>query len=262
MQPWFHEEVWTIDVLTISFLDHTNCFPTSILPLTATLFWSILTAFQRTFYHASLLESGLCRVLFVGHSANKPLPSVAFGKGPLSVTTMFAESMTLGTEIHSTKISLLSDVHSAKGGSQQRSSATIKSWRSLPLLRVEFGHSAKNLLCRVPLRSTLDRVGFVECPSSTLGKVYFYFFYFTNQTFCGMLLHYVDLHVPFWDNYKVFSITIGFSSFIWISSENSHLNCKSLETWKTVHEKMISMLFSTSYDLFQERIGNFEHHAH
>jgi hypothetical protein len=29
-----------------------------------------------------------------------------------------------------------------------------------------------------------------------------------------------------------------------------------------VHEKMISMLLSTSYDRFQERTGNFEHHAH
>jgi hypothetical protein len=39
------------------------------------------------------------------------------------------------------------------------------------------------------------------------------------------------------------------------------LNCKSLETWKTVHAKMIHMLFSTSYDRFQERTGNFEQHA-
>jgi hypothetical protein len=29
-----------------------------------------------------------------------------------------------------------------------------------------------------------------------------YFFIFLNQTFCGMFLHYVDLHVPFWDNYN------------------------------------------------------------
>jgi hypothetical protein len=28
------------------------------------------------------------------------------------------------------------------------------------------------------------------------------FFSFANQTFCGMFIHYVDLHVPFWDNYK------------------------------------------------------------
>jgi hypothetical protein len=61
---------------------------------------------------------------------------------------------------------------------------------------------------------------------------------------------------------KVFSITIGFSSFNGISSDNSDLNYKSLETWKTVHAKMIFMLFSTSYDRFQERTENFEHHAH
>jgi hypothetical protein len=40
------------------------------------------------------------------------------------------------------------------------------------------------------------------------------------------------------------------------------LNCRSLETWKTVNAKMISILLSTSYDRFQERTGNFEHHAH
>jgi hypothetical protein len=53
-----------------------------------------------------------------------------------------------------------------------------------------------------------------------------------------------------------------FSSFIWISSENLDLNCRSLETWKTVHAKMISMLLSTSYDRFQEQTGNFEQNAH
>jgi hypothetical protein len=35
-----------------------------------------------------------------------------------------------------------------------------------------------------------------------LGKVYFNFFIFGNQIFCGMLLHYVDLQVLFWNNYK------------------------------------------------------------
>jgi hypothetical protein len=61
---------------------------------------------------------------------------------------------------------------------------------------------------------------------------------------------------------KVFPITIGFSSFNEIFLDNSDLNCKSLETWKTVHAKMIFMLFSTSYDRFQEVTGNFEHQAH
>jgi uncharacterized lipoprotein YbaY len=67
----------------------------------------------------------LCRVLFVGHSAKKPLPSAALGKVLLSVTTTFAESRTLGTGIYSAKISLPSATHSAKSGSRQRSSAAV-----------------------------------------------------------------------------------------------------------------------------------------
>jgi hypothetical protein len=61
---------------------------------------------------------------------------------------------------------------------------------------------------------------------------------------------------------KVFAITIRFSLFNWISSDNSDLNYKSLERWKTVNAKMIFMLFSTSYSLFYEQTGIFEHHAH
>jgi hypothetical protein len=53
-----------------------------------------------------------------------------------------------------------------------------------------------------------------------------------------------------------------FSSLNRIFLDNSDLNCKSLETWKTVHAKMIFMLFSTSYDRFQEGTRNFEHQAH
>jgi hypothetical protein len=51
-------------------------------------------------------------------------------------------------------------------------------------------------------RLTLGRACCAECPLRTLDKVYFYFFYFASQTFYGMFLHYVDLHVPFWDNYN------------------------------------------------------------
>jgi hypothetical protein len=36
----------------------------------------------------------------------------------------------------------------------------------------------------------------------TRQSIFFIFFSFPNQTFCGMFLHYVDLHVPFWQNYK------------------------------------------------------------
>jgi hypothetical protein len=51
----------------------------------------------------------LCQVLFVGHSAKKPLPSAGLGKVLLSVTSAFTESRTLGTVIHS-----------ANGGARQR----------------------------------------------------------------------------------------------------------------------------------------------
>jgi hypothetical protein len=49
---------------------------------------------------------------------------------------------------------------------------------------------------------------------------------------------------------KVFVITIRFSLFNWISSNNSDLECKSLEKCKMMNAKMIFMLFSTSYGLF------------
>jgi hypothetical protein len=48
----------------------------------------------------------------------------------------------------------------------------------------------------------LGKDSFAECLFWTLGKVCFLFFSFPNQTFCGMFLHYVDLHVPFWNNYN------------------------------------------------------------
>jgi hypothetical protein len=64
-------------------------------------------------------------------------------------------------------------------------------------------HSAKILSLR-----------FVECHLLTLGKVYFHFLNFVSQTFCGMFLHYVDLHVSFVDNYNIVSIVSRFSSFI------------------------------------------------
>jgi hypothetical protein len=119
-------------------------------------------------------------------------------------------------------------------------------------------------LCRVPKDRHSAKPSLPSANWTALGKVYFILFYFIfgNQTFCGVFIHYVDLQVPFWYNYKSVFITIRFSSFIWISSENLDLNCRSLETWKTVHAKMIFMLLSISYDRFQERTGNFEQHAH
>jgi hypothetical protein len=46
-------------------------------------------------------------VLFVGHSAKKPLPSAALGKVVRSVKSLFTECRTLGTAKHSAKNVLL-----------------------------------------------------------------------------------------------------------------------------------------------------------
>jgi hypothetical protein len=43
---------------------------------------------------------------------------------------------------------------------------------------------------------------FAECPSLDTRQSVFLFFKFWQPNFCGMLLHYVDLHVPFLDNYN------------------------------------------------------------
>jgi hypothetical protein len=137
---------------------------------------------------------GLCRV-----SASLPSAfSCALDKAA------FAESRTrqspaLGNELiyrvqdtrHkklSAKTRLPSDKHSKKAALGKGPSAAV-----LKLTAVS--------LCR-GLRSALGKDLFTECILWTLGKVYFYFFNFGNQTFCGMFLHYVDLHISFWDNYN------------------------------------------------------------
>jgi hypothetical protein len=69
-------------------------------------------------------------------------------------------------------------------------------------------------LCRVPTDRHSTKPSLPSADWTALGKVYFIFFIFGNQTFCGVFLHYVDLQVPFWYNYKNVFITIRFSSFI------------------------------------------------
>jgi hypothetical protein len=69
-------------------------------------------------------------------------------------------------------------------------------------------HSAKNffLILKYALSSArslaLGKVGFAECHPADTRQSTLVFFYFTNQNFCGVFLYYVDLHVPFWDNYN------------------------------------------------------------
>jgi hypothetical protein len=50
------------------------------------------------------------------------------------------------------------------------------------------GHSEKKALPSVFYKHSANNI--------------FVFLHFGHQTFCGMFLHYVDLHVPFWDNYN------------------------------------------------------------
>jgi hypothetical protein len=121
--------------------------------------------------------SVLCRVLFVGHSVKKPLPSAALGKVLLSVTNEFTESRTLGTELHSANISLPSAKHSTKAALGKGSSATVYSWRPLTLAERRALALGKEAFLPSVNRLTLGKECFVECHSWTLHKVYFFYFF-------------------------------------------------------------------------------------
>jgi hypothetical protein len=144
----------------------------------------------------------LCRVPFVGHSTKKALPRAALGKVRLSATSLFIECWTLGRGPHSAKTLLRSVKHSAKWALGKGPSAAVPKLTAVSL-------------CREPRVGTRQRVFFAECQivgtrQRTLCRVssldtrqsIFLFFYFVYQTFCGMFLHYVDLHVSFVDNYN------------------------------------------------------------
>jgi hypothetical protein len=145
---------------------------------------------------------GFCRVFFVGHSAKKPLPTTALDKVLLSITNSFAECKTLGTERHSTNISLSSAKHSAKSALGKGPLAAVYCWRPLTFAEGRELALGKEASLSSATRLTLGKDFFTECLFWALGKTYFYFFYFVNQTFYGMFLHYVDLHVSFWNNYN------------------------------------------------------------
>jgi hypothetical protein len=69
----------------------------------------------------------LCRVLFIGHSAKKTLPSAALGKVLRSVKSLFTECRTLGTAKHLAKTALPSVKHSAKTALDKGPLATVYS---------------------------------------------------------------------------------------------------------------------------------------
>jgi hypothetical protein len=65
------------------------------------------------------------------------------------------------------------------------------------------GTLGKGAFAECHLGDTRQRLIYTSLPSVTqlaLGKVHLYFF--GHQTFCGLFLHYVGLHVPFGDNYN------------------------------------------------------------
>jgi hypothetical protein len=142
----------------------------------------------------------LCRVLFIGHSIKKTLPRAALGKED------FAESRTrqspaLGKEriywVRDTRHrEALGKYYFAerqtlgKDGARQRAVSG-----RLQLTAVS--------LCRGPKVGTRQSRFFAECQIYGTRQSTFLFFYFGHQTFCGRFLHYVDLHVPFWDNYNI-----------------------------------------------------------
>jgi hypothetical protein len=133
---------------------------------------------------------GLCRV-------PASLPRVALGKVLLSVTSWFTECRTLGIEKLSAKTRLSSGRHSAKATLGKGPSSTVLKLTAVSLCRGPRSTLGKEASLPSAKYLALGKALFTECLLWTLSKTCFYFFNFGNQTFCGMFLHYVDLHVPF-----------------------------------------------------------------
>jgi hypothetical protein len=141
-------------------------------------------------------------VPFVGHSAKKALPSAALGKVRLSAKILFTECWTLGTGRHSAKTHLPSVKHSAKEALGKGPSAAVPKLTAVSLCRVPGLALGKEDSLSSAIYMALGKGPFAECLIKTLGKVYFYFLDFVSQTFCGIFLHYVYLHVSFVENYN------------------------------------------------------------
>jgi hypothetical protein len=88
--------------------------------------------------HAFAEYRRLCRVLFIGHSAEQTLPSTALGKVLRSVKSWFTECSTLGPSKHSAKTFLPSADAKALG----KDTGKGADWR---------------VLCRVPVHSALGK---------------------------------------------------------------------------------------------------------
>jgi hypothetical protein len=125
----------------------------------------------------------LCRVLFVGHSAKKPLSSATLGKVLLSVTIAFMRAGLSAQKY--TRQWCLSQVPNTRRtvALGKGPSAAVYSWRPLTFTECRALALGKEASLPSVNRLTLGRACFAECHFWTLGKVYFLFFFFSQPKF-------------------------------------------------------------------------------
>jgi hypothetical protein len=132
----------------------------------------------------------LCRVLSVGHSANSCLGNdhVYREQDSRHRKTLgkdnFVECQTLGEQRRSAKVCQQPSIVDGRYLCRVLSFGTVQRSFFVECLTSD---TQPSMLCRVPFLDTRQSI---------------FLFFFPNQTFCGMFLHYVDLHIPFWHNYK------------------------------------------------------------
>jgi hypothetical protein len=132
----------------------------------------------------------------------------------MTITDLVIRYFVIKGQISCSERRLCREPHSVKLGSRQRASlpsarhsAQDPTRQRLVWVALGKGPSAAVpkltvvSLCREPRVGTRQRT---LCWVSSLDtrQNIFSFFYFVSQTFCGMFLHYVDLHVSFVDNYN------------------------------------------------------------
>jgi hypothetical protein len=162
-----------------------------------------------------------------------PLPSAFYrtlGKVLRSVKSLFTECRTLGTAKDSSKTALPSVKHSAKMALGKGPLAAVYSWR--PSVFAEGQKPACGKVFSLPSvkylalgKESLYRVSSVDTRQSI-----FLFFLFWPPNFLWYVPTLCRPTCTIGTIITVFSIASRFSSFIWISLENSDLNCRSLET--------------------------------
>jgi hypothetical protein len=170
--------------------------------------------------------SKVCWGKILEHSAKKSLLSVPLGKKRHSAQTLFVECRTLVIQRLSAHTHLPSVQISTNLGTRQ---SAVSNWRSLTMPSAKQRYSAKRLALPSANCSHSSYMSFVECLFLTLDKVYFIFSFLCSKLF---ILCSYNIWTNIWNFgtfLKVYDISIRFSSFNWISLDNSNWNYKSLE---------------------------------